>query len=160
MIYIIDLREEQEILQERIVSKNDDYVIIAIPSRYIFANVEFIEKISRDSKVYLLCRSGNRSSSIKNKYFKNIENIISVDGGLKSLERFGDNIEILEGSGGFGMQQYMQIVFVFVMIGLLLAIFMDVKKLYLLIGLVFFIGFIFYQIFSNSCILSKIIPYK
>lgn len=160
MIYLIDLREEQELTKSRIISKDENLTIISIPQRYIFANKEFIDNISKDSKVYLLCRSGNRSGNIKNKYFKNNDNVISIEGGLKSLEQFGDKIELVYGKGGFGMQQYMQIVFAFVIIGTIIAIFMNVKKLYLMIGLGLFVAFILYQIFSNSCILSKFVPLK
>jgi len=160
MIYIIDLREENELGKSRIKSRNNNVTVISIPSRHIFANKEFITNLSNQGKVYLLCRSGNRSLQIKNKYFKNNENITSIDNGLKALEQFGDNIEIIKGSSGLGMQQYMQIVFAFIIIGTIIAIFMNVKKIYVLIALTLFLLFILYQIFSSSCILSKIIPYK
>jgi len=160
MIYIIDLREENELGKSRIISRNNNVTVISIPSRHIFANKEFITNLSNQGKVYLLCRSGNRSLQIKNKYFKNNENITSIDNGLKALEQFGDNIEIIKGSSGLGMQQYMQIVFAFIIIGTIIAIFMNVKKIYVLIALTLFLLFILYQIFSSSCILSKIIPYK
>ena len=160
MIYIIDLREENELGKSRIISRNNNVTVISIPSRHIFANKEFITNLSNQGKVYLLCRSGNRSLQLKNKYFKNNENITSIDNGLKALEQFGDNIEIIKGSSGLGMQQYMQIVFAFIIIGTIIAIFMNVKKIYVLIALTLFLLFILYQIFSSSCILSKIIPYK
>ena len=160
MIYIIDLREENELGKSRIISRNNNVTVISIPSRHIFANKEFITNLSNQGKVYLLCRSGNRSLQIKNKYFKNNENITSIDNGLKALDQFGDNIEIIKGSSGLGMQQYMQIVFAFIIIGTIIAIFMNVKKIYVLIALTLFLLFILYQIFSSSCILSKIIPYK
>jgi len=160
MIYIIDLREENELGKSRIISRNNNVTVISIPSRHIFANKEFIINLSNQGKVYLLCRSGNRSLQIKNKYFKNNENITSIDNGLKALDQFGDNIEIIKGSSGLGMQQYMQIVFAFIIIGTIIAIFMNVKKIYVLIALTLFLLFILYQIFSSSCILSKIIPYK
>lgn len=160
MIYIIDLREENELGKSRIISRNNNVTVISIPSRHIFANKEFITNLSNQGKVYLLCRSGNRSLQIKNKYFKNNENITSIDNGLKALDQFGDNIEIIKGSSGLGMQQYMQIVFAFIIIGTIIAIFMNVKKIYVLIALTLVLLFILYQIFSSSCILSKIIPYK
>ena len=95
MIYFIDLREEQELTQSRIIPKNDEITVLSIPSRYIFANKEYIEKISKDSSVYLLCRSGNRSSQIKNKYFSNNNNVISIDGGIKSLHPWRFKMPIL-----------------------------------------------------------------
>lgn len=160
MIYIIDLREEHELSQKRIISNNEDSIVLSIPSRYIFANKEYIDNISRNAKVYLLCRTGNRSGGIKAKYFKNNENIISVDGGLKSLDQFGDRIEIIKGNGGFGIQQYMQIVFTIIIIITIIALYYNIDRIYILVGLISFLAFILYQIFSNSCILSKMIPYK
>ena len=76
MIYIIDLREENELGKSRIISRNNNVTVISIPSRHIFANKEFIINLSNQGKVYLLCRSGNRSLQIKNKYFKNNKNIL------------------------------------------------------------------------------------
>jgi len=160
MIYFIDLREEQELTQSRIIPKNDEITVLSIPSRYIFANKKYIEKISKDSSVYLLCRSGNRSSQIKNKYFPNNNNVISIDGGIKSLNQFNDKIEILKGNGGYGMQQYMQFVFTFILALTITAIYYNLPKYYLISALTLFIVFILYQVFANSCLLSKIIPYK
>lgn len=159
MKYIIDIREEQEFLQKRHLSKSEDLQIINIPARAIFANKEWILEKAKDSQVYILCRSGNRSQKIKDLYFKNEPNIISVEGGLGSIP-FQNEIEIIEGKGGYGLQQYMQLVFALVISGIIFSIYKEVPKFYLIIGLGFFLVFILYQVFSNSCILSKIIPYS
>jgi len=160
MIYIIDLREEQELAQLRIISKDENVNVITIPARYIFANVEFINKISKKNKVYLLCKRGIRSCKIKSQYFPNNPNVQSISEGLGSLDKLKNQVEIIRGDGGYGMEQHLLLIFAIVLVSLMLAIYMDINKLYILamIGLIF--GVTIYLTFYNSIILSKKIPYK
>jgi len=58
------------------------------------------------------------------------------------------------------MQQYMQFVFTFILALTITAIYYNLPKYYLISALTLFIVFILYQVFANSCLLSKIIPYK
>ncbi len=158
MIYIIDLREEHELKEIRYISLDPNIAIICSPARTIFANKEIIKEINKNDKVYLMCRSGNRSGKIKELYFKDDNNIISLENGLNDIERF--NIDTIKEGGGYGMQQYMQFIFACIIIITIIGIYKDISKKYLIGGLLLFIIFILYQIFSKSCILSKIIPYK
>lgn len=155
MKYLIDIRDEHELLDVRFVSNNIELFIVNIPGRVIFANKEWIEKKSEESQIFILCRTGNRSSKIKNKYFKNNNNISSI--GLDSLKEF--DIITIKGKGGFGIQQYIQLIFSIIILGIIISIYLNVPKLYLLIGLLVFLIFIIYQVFSKSCLMSKVIPF-
>jgi len=160
MIYIIDLREEQELSHVRFISKDRNIQIISIPARYIFANQQFINEISKKSKVLLLCKKGIRSCKVKNMYFRNNPNIQSIDGGLSSIGRFSNKIEAIRGNGGFGMEQYILQIYSFVIVGLILAIYFNVNKIYILIVLAFILGITIHLTFFNSIMLTKKVPYK
>ena len=149
---IIDIREEFELLESYIKSINPSLLIINIPNRVIFANKNWIKKISDNNLIYLICRSGNRSRNIKNKYFKNNKRIISLDGGIKKInlnDSFKNKIKIIYGKGGFGLQQYIQFAFLIILTIILFLIYLNINKKYTL-GLGFsFVSLILYQIYTK-----------
>jgi hypothetical protein len=91
--------------------------------RVIFANVEWIQRQKCD--VVILCRSGNRAQNVKNEYFLNNTNIIVLDGGINGMDqKMPDNLKIVRGLGGFGQQQYLQLMFAVILtLVLLLTLF-------------------------------------
>ena len=82
---IIDLREEHELLESRLISPDGTYEIINIPSRHIFANIGWISKQTEKRPVWFICASGRRSQAIKEHYFGRNDGIKSSEGGLKLL---------------------------------------------------------------------------
>lgn len=146
----IDIRDEHELAEKQIITPNDETLVINIPSRNIFANVDWIKSLeSKGVKVTLICRSANRSQMVKELYFANDENIVSLEGGIKN-----PNIEMKQLSGSLGLQQILQLVFTIILTCILLASFyMNIQHLrYVIIGIIFFI---IYQVVSKSCLIGK-----
>jgi rhodanese-related sulfurtransferase len=149
----IDIRDEHELLDTRIVAPNEETLIINIPSRNIFANVNWIKATAtKGTKITLICRSANRSQTVKTLYFAQDDNIVSLDGGIKNplvkLEHHG---------GGLGLQQIIQLVFATILTGIFVgSFFMEVKQLrFFIVGIIFFI---IYQVLSKSCLMGKYVP--
>lgn len=152
----IDIRDEHELAESQIMTPNDETLVINIPSRNIFANVEWIKLMEASGvKVTLICRTANRSQNVKNLYFSTNENIVSLDGGITNS---GITIKKIN-SMGFGIQQILQLVFVGILTCILIASFyLQINKLrYVIVGIIFFI---LYQIVSKSCLIGKYIPLK
>jgi rhodanese-related sulfurtransferase len=106
----IDIRDEHELLEKYIVSTNEKVFVISMTMRVIFANIAWIQRQKCD--VVIVCRSGNRAQHIKNEYFTNNTNVIVLDGGINGLDKIKpDNLKIVNGLGGFGQQQYLQLMF-------------------------------------------------
>lgn len=167
-LYIIDIREEHEILEERIITtEKSSTVICCIPMKFIRWNISFINHLTNNGIVYIICRSSNRSNTIKNKYFKDNQKVISIQGGLEELkqnDKLQKTLEIkvqtnidLNIFQKFGIQQYMQILFSILLSITLLLLILRVKPIYIICWLVFIILFIIYQLVTKSCILSQII---
>ena len=154
---IIDIREEFELLETQIKSKDETLLVMNIPMRAIFANKAWISNVSKFIPIYLMCRSGNRSGKIKNKYFKNNNNVKSVDGGLKT-NLFKNKIQIVKGKGGIGLQQYIQLAFVCMMSIILLLLYLDIDKKYVMGLIAAFVLFITYQVYTKGCLISSLIP--
>lgn len=173
-IYIIDLREEFEITELRLKPKVDNVEILYIPTRHIFANQDYIRRLAQlGGKVWLLCRSSVRSDGVKSKYFSNDANILSSKGGIKYLcDKEGRKIkyltsvyideslvECVKGYRSFGPQQYMQFIFVVMLILLgVLSLFMERKWFLLVIGVM--VLMVLYQGMTKSCWMSTFIPWK
>ena len=155
---IIDIRDEHELREKYIESKNQDILILNIPSRNIKFNKEFIVTLSEKNKVYIVCRSGNRSGKVKELYFKDNSNVISVEGGLENLKKIFPDIEIKSGDNSFGMNQHMQTIFLTILLLICILVSFDFNKKFILFVLLSIIFFIYYQISTKSCILGKIIP--
>ena len=152
----IDIRDEHELAESQIVSPNDETLVINIPSRNIFANVEWIKSMEASGvKVTLICRSANRSQNVKKLYFSSNENIVSLDGGIANP---GITIKKIN-AWGFGIQQILQLVFAVILTCILIASFyLQINNLrYAMMGVIFFI---LYQIISKSCLIGKYVPLK
>lgn len=144
---IIDLREENELYDQHLESEN---TIFNIPTRHIQFNVKAIKSFD---KVYLICRTSGRSDKVKTKYFAEDNNVISVKGGLSGdLSEIG--VTVVNGMGGYGFQQKMQMVFVLILLLIMLLV-MGVKKMYVVMFILLVMTFITSQIVNKSCLLSK-----
>lgn len=185
MYYIIDIREEHEIYEERIISKNTSpessvsptspasVIIFYIPMKFIKWNVESINYLSKTNKVYILCRSSNRSDKVKQTYFPENENIESIKGGINALKTtdvtspshsnntFQLDIEVVKEKRNilqtYGIQQYMQMLFAILLSITLIMIVFNIPKLYISIWISAIILFIIYQIVTKSCLLSTVL---
>jgi rhodanese-related sulfurtransferase len=149
----IDVRDEHELLDSRIVAPNEETLVINIPSRNIFANLNWIKaKATKGTKITLICRSANRSQKVKTLYFAQDDNIVSLDGGIKN-----PLIKLEYHGGGLGLQQILQLVFATILTGIFIgSFFMDVKQLrFFIVGIIFFI---IYQVLSKSCLIGKYVP--
>lgn len=79
MIYIVDIREEKELEEKRLISKNSEIRIINIPESIINTKVDYVNNLSKNGKVYLGCKKGIRSNKIKLELFNDNPNIQSID---------------------------------------------------------------------------------
>nr|QKF94903.1 rhodanese-related sulfurtransferase [Fadolivirus 2] len=158
---LIDIREEFELLEKQIMATTSTVLVLNIPMRAIFANKTWIDQISKSTPVYIICRSGNRSKKVKDKYFKKNDNVISVDGGVKEIHKnkqFKDMVKIVNGQGGFGLQQFMQLVFICMLLIIMTLMYFNVDKMYTMTLVLSFILFIIYQLYMQSCLISSILP--
>ncbi|ARF09895.1 hypothetical protein Indivirus_5_18 [Indivirus ILV1] len=158
---LIDLREEFELLNMYLISTDKSLLIVNIPMRSIFSNVEWISTISTKNNIYLMCRSSVRSKKVKDKYFKNNNNIKSIDGGIKKIEMnklFRNRIKIIKGDGGFGLQQYMQLAFIIMLFLVLVLLYLGVDTRYVEIFIIILILFIIYQLYIQSCWIGSMVP--
>jgi len=148
---VIDLREEHELKEKHLQSVNAD--IINIPMRSIEFNKNYIRNLAKDHKVYLVCKSGNRSSRVKSKHFPNIANVISYEGGVNNMKL--DDLKVVEsGKVRIGIQQYMQIMFAIILV-ISSVILMFTNKLYTLGFNAVMVIFIMVQLYTKSCVLGK-----
>jgi len=172
---IIDIREEFELLEKKIVPTTAKYEVVNIPSRNIFANTEWIRKQSELRPVWIICASGRRSKEIKDKYFPRNDGIKSSEDGIKIIydseqhdkpmlnidtTKSVDNkyLRIEYGEGGLGMQQYMQVAFSAMLIVCGGLVYMNVNKNFILIAIAAMIIFVLGQTYTKSCLLGKMIP--
>ena len=171
---VIDLREEHELLESRLISPDRTYEIINIPSRHIFSNVGWISKETEKRPVWLICASGMRSQAIKDQYFGRNDGIKSSEGGLKLLgvracvigNRSGSGtasvdpsrIEVQSGTGGYGIQQIMQMMFALMLSIITIAIFFGLKREYLLVICGVMLAGVIGQLVTKSFLLGKIVP--
>ena len=160
--FIIDIREEFELKKLQIIPNQKDIIIINIPSRHIQFNIEFINYLSKQNQVFIICRSGSRSNKVKKDFFNN-NNIIALDFGVKDekkINNFG-KIKLLHKSNSFiksqGVTQYMQLMFLSIITIHLVALLTKINKNYIMIFDIFLILFILSQILTQSCVLTKIL---
>ncbi len=79
MIYLIDVREKDEVNRKFLKSNDENKRVINIPVSMMGNFVDKIVELSQNGGIlYLFCRSGSRSTTIKNTYFKHINNILSI----------------------------------------------------------------------------------
>jgi rhodanese-related sulfurtransferase len=174
---VVDLREEHELLENRLVSPgnrlvspSETYEIINIPSRHIFANVDWISKQTEKRPVWLICASGRRSQAIKEQYFGRNDGIKSSEGGMKLLGGNKDGkgrenvsvdpsrIEVQSGTGGYGIQQIMQMMFALMISVITISIFFGLKREYLLLMCGAMLAGVVGQLVTKSCLLGKLVP--
>jgi rhodanese-related sulfurtransferase len=154
----IDIREEHELAESQIVNPNEnDVLVINIPSRNIFANVEWMERISQKGvKITLICRSASRSKKVKDIYFTNNENITSLEKGISN-----PNIKlkpiVTKTNLGLGLQQILQLVFTTILLFILISSFF-IKIELLRYTIIAIIAFILYQVITKSCLIGKFVP--
>jgi rhodanese-related sulfurtransferase len=164
---IIDIREEFELLEKQIRSDDPRIWVLNIPMRSIFSNKTWITDIADTRTVYIICRSGNRSSTVKSKYFADQPNVISLDGGIKKIESmapgdiFYNKLRIVQNTQSMayiGIQQYIQIVFATILLIILILLYSGVDTKYV-IGLTsVFVLFILLQLYTKSCYMSSFFP--
>ena len=172
---IIDIREEHELLEKKLVPVNQKYEVVNIPSRHIFSNTEWIRKQSEMRPIWIICASGRRSKAIKEQYFPRNDGIKSSENGIKSIYDYEqpnkpisnldstksvDNkyLRIKYGKGGLGMQQYMQLAFSAMLVLCGVLVYMNVSKNIVLVCISFMVAFVVGQTYTQSCLLGKIIP--
>lgn len=159
-VILIDVREEFELLEKLVYS--EIHPVINIPSRHIKFSKEGIDMLSKEYTVLVMCRSSGRSNKIKQTFFEHNENVISVTGGLNSseaqafLEEQGFSVQIK--NGGLGFQQVMQLIFAAMLVFILGLVWFKVDQLYILAIITLLINAILFQVFTKSCVLSKIYP--
>lgn len=154
---ILDVREESELKEKHLETDSVELEIINIPMRHIQFNIPYIKRLADNGKVYLMCKSGTRANKVKNKYFSNNDNVVTLDGGITKIKdsEFKDDVkEISSGKkSNLGMQQYMQIMFMFIMIIAFVLIIYDQR--YAMLYVMIVIVMILYQLFTKSCVLGK-----
>jgi rhodanese-related sulfurtransferase len=159
-VILIDLREEFELLEKQLKSTNEEVLILNIPTRAIFANKDVINDLSETSEIYVMCRSGCRSGKVKDLYFPKNENVISLKGGINDIDNsiFKEDVKVISGKGGIGVQQYVQMAFIAMFFVLLVLVHMDVNKLHMEIIIASIILFLTYQVMSKGCLIGSIVP--
>jgi rhodanese-related sulfurtransferase len=156
----IDIRDEHEVAENQIIAPTNgenDIIVINIPSRNIFANVEWMERITQKGvKITLICRSASRSKKVKELYFADNENITSLDKGIAN-----PNIKLktinTKTNLGLGLQQILQLVFTTILLFILISSFYT-KIEFIRYTIAVIIIFILYQVISKSCLIGKYVP--
>jgi len=168
-VLIVDLREEHEILSARLTPAIDDnrVNIVNIPSRSIFANVNWLIQQSAKMPVWLICASGRRSKAIKERYFPQNDGIRSVpigvqDMGVKDNASFGEfpveRVVKQNGQSGLGIQQFMQYAFATMLMLVACVVWFVPNKIYVLAVIGIFIVGILSQAVTKSCLMSRLLP--
>ena len=93
---IIDIRTPEEILNKRLISYSESTLLLFIPVSHIKFNVESLIKLSKRIPIYIICKKAKRSTMIKNKFFANHPNIISINGGINQLENLSKKLKDLK----------------------------------------------------------------
>jgi len=159
---ILDIREEDEITEMRIQPVNDDLQVLYIPSRMIFGNVDFLLRMAKTNKIWIMCKSSRRAQKVKDMYFKDVDSIKVIKGGILQISDENDiNKElykIIYGNRTLSIQQIMQIIFIILLIGLCF-VYWFYNKYYLMVAGVI-IGIVLLQVIMRFCLLGMIIPWK
>lgn len=156
-IILIDIRNDSECMEKYLLSNNKLISIYNIPMNHIAFNKKWIIELSHDAYVYIICKSGNRSDKVKNIYFKDVQNIISLEGGISNIKIF-EGIAIIVDRGGWGKMQYVQFSFLAILLTIFVLIYQYYSRVDMLIILSLIIFFIIYQLLSKTCYIEKVIP--
>jgi rhodanese-related sulfurtransferase len=156
-IILIDIRNDSECMEKYLISNNKLISIYNIPMNHIAFNKKWIIELSNDAYVYIICKSGNRSDKVKNIYFKDVQNIISLEGGISNIKIF-EGIAIIVDRGGWGKMQYVQLSFLAILLTIFVLIYQYYSRVDMLIILSLIIFFVIYQLLSKTCYIEKVIP--
>jgi len=156
-IVLIDIRNDTECMEKYLISNNKSITIYNIPMNHISFNKKWIIDLSKDAYVYIICRSGTRSDRIKNAYFKDIQNIISLEGGISNIKIF-EGIAIIVDRGGWGKMQYVQFAFLIIILTIFMLIYNYYSRIDMILILILIISFMLYQLITKTCYIDKIIP--
>lgn len=73
---LLDVRNHDEISNMKLKENTEISEVLYIPSNTVKFNLGFLNSYFKQfEQVYIICRSGNRSSQIKDKYFKKTVNV-------------------------------------------------------------------------------------
>jgi len=156
-IVLIDIRNDSECMEKYLISNNKLISIYNIPMNNIAFNKKWILELSNDAFVYIVCKSGNRSEKVKNTYFRDIQNIISLEGGISNIKIF-EGIAIIVDRGGLGKIQYLQFSFLVILLTIFLLIILHYSRIDMILILSLIILFVIYQLVTKTCYIEKIIP--
>jgi hypothetical protein len=156
-IILIDIRNDTECMEKYLISNNKLISIYNIPMNHIAFNKKWIVELSNDAYVYIICKSGNRSDKVKNLYFKDVQNIISLEGGISNIKIF-EGIAIIVDRGGWGKMQYVQFSFLSILLTIFVLIYQYYSRVDMLIILTLIIFFVIYQLLTRTCYIEKLIP--
>ena len=156
-IVLIDIRNDSECMEKYLISNNKLISIYNIPMNNIAFNKKWILELSNDAFVYIVCKSGNRSEKVKNTYFRDIQNIISLEGGISNIKIF-EGIAIIVDRGGLGKIQYLQFSFLVILLTIFLLIILHYSRIDMILILSLIILFVIYQLVNKTCYIEKIIP--
>ena len=166
-VLVVDLREEHELLSSRLLGNDSKIEILNIPSRSIFANIDYLVAQSAKMPVWLICASGRRSKAVKERYFSNNNEIKSVPVGVQDIEvkenaSFGEfpveRVVKQKGSGGLGIQQMIQYAFVAMLLLVGLAVWFVPKKQYA-VAIIFLLAIgVGSQAVTKSCLMNRLLP--
>lgn len=76
MNIIIDVREKKELNEKYLESYDSNKIVLHVATSQIEKYIDQITSISQTKgSVYLVCRSGSRALTIKERYFRHVNNI-------------------------------------------------------------------------------------
>ena len=150
---LLDIRNQDEIDSQRFNNNNNEYRnILYIPSNLIKYNVDFLQEYFKEyENIYIICKSGVRSKKIKDKYFRQNENVHVSSNHFNSLDKshiykspelylsITRKIQIISGS-------------IIILLFSLLLFYKNVKYAFLLFGI-----FMIYVGISGNCFMSSIL---
>jgi hypothetical protein len=150
---LLDVRNQDEIDSVRFTNNNNEYRnILYMPSNLIKYNVYFLDEHFKEyENVYIICKSGTRSKKVKDKYFRDNDNVRVSSKHFDELDK--SNIykspEI-----HLSMTRKIQIISgtIIVILFSLLLFYKNIKYVFLLFGIV-----MIYVGISGNCFMSSIL---
>jgi len=172
----IDIRKSDEVYSKHF-DQSDEYGFYNIPMNMIRFNAQtIIDHLEYVDEIYIVCQSANRSQFIKNKYFKNYEEIKVSENLQFSNLKYGSNLVSLNektdikvnivGSNSFNFYSVMRIIqtimgIVMLSVGIYIYIQLSrertLKKIILpLIVLILFGSMALYNGLTSTCSISSL----
>jgi hypothetical protein len=150
---LLDVRNLDEIETIRFNNENREYRnIVYIPANLIKHNIDFLrEHFKEYDNVYIICKSGARSTKVKEKYFMANENVFINSAHFNSLE---ESKTIRSPDIHLSITRKIQIISGSIILFLfsLLFFFQNVKYMFLVFGLV-----MVYVGVSGNCFMSPLL---